>query len=544
MANKHYVIALHPTFAPTIGGVEKGTIISAHAELDPARANVDKHNRYNHATLHKPMFGIVESHTALTKGDVHPDLADKVLADKFDADALYTMKCVLNPGWRGGRPVSDEDIGWMIERLGLPLDLLRIRYEDRAQAELDAMHVDRITLAEQTARARAVGEALATERSQFSYAFPAVAGMQAGRAYYAAQVPFSVLVKLFTFDDEEAVPAHLRAQRVLNERRAEAIGDYVVENPTAYILPAITASVSAEMSFEPVQVPGAGGRIGVLHIPMEATMLINDGQHRRRGIEQALAARPELRDETITVTIFFDQGLERSQQMFADINGKQVKPSSAINALYDRRNPFNAWVLSVIDVVPGLRARIDVENNTVPAKSAKLWSLIAFKKFLSLLTGITEANVTTIDAAKLAEIDAFVLAFFEACGEHIPGWRAMMAGDISAYEVREGLVIGHTVWLEALAMFARRALFTGYLVDHCNPEEGIIRPDLAIWERMEALAKVDARKESRMWAGRCVVLGKMQKTSDGVKGSAIRLLRLANVSLTKDQLALEKRLDA
>jgi hypothetical protein len=29
-----------------------------------------------------------------------------------------------------------------------------------------------------------------------------------------------------------------------------------------------------------------------------------------------------------------------------------------------------------------------------------------------------------------------------------------------------------------------------------------------------------------------------------VKGSAIRLLRLANVSLTKDQLALEKRLDA
>jgi hypothetical protein len=230
--------------------------------------------------------------------------------------------------------------------------------------------------------------------------------------------------------------------------------------------------------------------------------------------------------------------------MFADINGKQVKPSSAINALYDRRNPFNAWVLSVINMLPGIGARIDVENSSVGAKSYKLWSLIAFKKFLSLLTGVTEKNVETLDVETLRALDAFLLTFFEACARHIPQWKAMVAGDIPAVEVREQFVIGHAVWLEALAMFARRALFAADGTTFGEPEEGLIAPAQARWARLAALEKIDSRKAAQMWAGRCVVLGKMQKTSDGVKGTAIRMLRLANVSLTKDMHALERRLDA
>jgi len=544
MATKHYVIALCRSFVPGDGDVPKGTIVSAHAEDHTARASADKCNKYNRATASKPEFGTMCSDQTLVKGKAYPELADKFLADKFDADAIYAMKCVLHPGWQGGKSVTDEAIGWLLEALGISLDELRERFEERAQVELDALSVNRIELAEKQARVRAVGQELVAERSEFTYTFPAVAGMQAGRAYFAAQVPYGALVKLFTFDDEDTVPAHLRAQRVLNERRAEAIGEYVVDNPVGYVLPAITASVSAEMSFEAFHVPGAAGRIGLLHIPMDATLLINDGQHRRRGIEHALTRNPNLREETITVTIFFDQGLERSQQMFADINGKQVKPSSAINALYDRRNPFNAWALSVIGMVPGIGPRIDVENSTVAAKSYKLWSLIAFKKFLSILTGVTEKNVEEIEVSKLREIDAFLLMFFEACAKNIPKWREMVAGDIAAFDIREQFVIGHAVWLEALAVFARRALFTGYLMNHETPEDGVIRPEIALWDKMEALTKIDPRKESLMWSGRCVVLGKMQKTSDGVKGTTARLLKLANVSLTKDLHELEKRLAA
>lgn len=544
MAIKHYVIALQQAFVPGEPMFDAGTIVSPHNDSIRARDKADKLNRQGGYSPRNAGFAAIAHDGNLTKGECYPDILKQYLADKYDADAIHAMKGVLDPYWLSDKPVTEEMTGWALEDLKISLADLRVRYQDRAQAELDATQAKRICNAERTARVDAVRNQLVAERSEFTYTFPAVAGVQAGRSYYAAQVPYGALVKLFTFDDEEAVPAHLRAQRVLNERRAEDIGVYVTENPDDYVLPAITASVSSEMSFEPVAVAGAAGRIGLLHIPMDATLLINDGQHRRRGIEHAIVKRPALREETITVTIFFDQGLERSQQMFADINGKQVKPSSAINALYDRRDPFNAWALSVMGILPGIGTRIDVENSTVPAKSYKLWSLIVFKKFLSILTGVNAKNITDVDQKRLQQIDEFLLTFFEHCGADIPKWASMIDGDIPASEVREEFVIGHAVWLEALGTFARRALFTGYLMDHGRPEEGVIRPDLACWDRMGALSKVDPRRASLMWENRCVVLGKMQKTTDGVKSTAARLLMLANVGLPADMDALEKRLQA
>ncbi len=545
MAKKFYVIALSQAFLEDVIGIQKGTIISQHVERTNARDRTDKCNARNGVTSsRKPKFGFILSDSALEKGGVYPELADQWLADRYDSDALVVMKSVLDPLWQGGRPVEDETIGYWLEDLGLTLDELRTQYQDRAQAALDQAGANRISQAETTARIRAVKTSLQGERSQFTYTFPAVAGMQAGRAFYVAQVPFSALVQLFRFDEEDVVPAHLRAQRILNESRAEAIGDYLVDNRADYVLPAITASASAEMAFEPVAVAGAAGSIGLLHIPMEATLLINDGQHRRRGVELALKKVQALSKETVAVTIFYDQGLERSQQMFADINGKQVKPSSAINALYDKRNPFNSWVLSVIALLPDVSRRIDMENSSVAAKSYKLWSLIAFKKFLSLLTGVTEKNIGQIDPTSFGKINDFVCQFFLTCSQRIPHWREMVSGTIVAYDVRERFVIGHAVWLEALAIFARSALFVGHLVGNGKTEDGIIKPDLALWDRLQGLEKIDVRKESRMWENRCVVLGKMQKTSDGINGTVSRLLALANLQLPSHLRELETRLAA
>lgn len=542
---KHYVIALGQAYLPDTNNIVKGTIISRHTVPYKARDAAIKYNERNQLRgSRKPLFGLLSCDLSLEKGEVRDDLADQWLAEKLDCDALHTMKCVLDPLWRGGRPVDAEHIAWLLEDLGMTLDQLREGYESRALASLEEASAERIALGERKARVEAVGEQLTVERSQFTYTFPAVAGIQAERAYYVAQVPLGALVRLFRFDEEDAVPAHLRAQRVLNERRAEAIGDYLVNNRNGYVLPAITASVSAEMAFEPVPVTGASGSIGLLHIPMEATLLINDGQHRRSGIELAIKKVPSLAKETVAVTIYYDQGLERSQQMFADINGKQVKPSAAINALYDRRNPFNTWVLDVIAKLPGISARIDMENSSVSAKSYKLWSLVAFKKALSLLTGVTEKSIVQLDDTRLGEITEFVLHFFVECAAHIPDWRQMVTGQIAATEVREHFVIGHAVWLEGLAVFARHALFSGHQGNHARTDEGVIVAEVAQWLRLQALSKVDTRKCSLMWDRRCVVLGKMQKSSDGVNSTAAQLLKLANAELPLHMRELERRLAA
>ncbi|WP_123436479.1 DNA sulfur modification protein DndB, partial [Pseudomonas brassicacearum] len=65
--------------------------------------------------------------------------------------------------------------------------------------------------------------------SPFSYTFPAIRGVQAGREYYVSMCPLRLLAKLFVFDNEELMP-ELRAQRSINRSRIPEIARYIVSN--------------------------------------------------------------------------------------------------------------------------------------------------------------------------------------------------------------------------------------------------------------------------------------------------------------------------
>src|SRR5262245_61669025 len=101
----------------------------------------------------------------------------------------------------------------------------------------------------------------------FEYVFPAIRGVQAGREYYISMCPMRLIPKIFIYDEPELVP-ELRAQRVLNKARVPEMARYVTGNRSTYIFSAITASVDAEVRFEPLASGGDGSRIGLLHIPM------------------------------------------------------------------------------------------------------------------------------------------------------------------------------------------------------------------------------------------------------------------------------------
>ena len=160
------------------------------------------------------------------------------------------------------------------------------------------------------------------------YSFAAIRGVQAGRAYYVAMVPLRTVERLFRFDEEE-LPPELRAQRELNKARVPAIARYLATNAGEYVLSSLAATVDGGMRFEPVD----GHRsVGTLIVDMTATIVINDGQHRRAGIIEALRERPHLGDETIAVTLFPDAGLARSQQMFVDLALSRYRTQGAIIA--------------------------------------------------------------------------------------------------------------------------------------------------------------------------------------------------------------------
>lgn len=146
--------------------------------------------------------------------------------------------------------------------------------------------------------------------------FPVIRGVQSGREYYVSMWTLRMLRQISIFDEQE-LPPELRAQRILNKGRVPEMANYVVDNPDDYVFSALTVSIDSEVEFEglPDQ-----DKLGVLRVPMEAKFIINDGQHRRAAILSALEQRPELAYETIAVVFFLDIGLERCQQMFADLN--------------------------------------------------------------------------------------------------------------------------------------------------------------------------------------------------------------------------------
>ena len=152
-----------------------------------------------------------------------------------------------------------------------------------------------------------------------TYGFDAIRGTQAKREFYVAMCPLKIIPKLFIFNDYD-IPPELRAQRTLHESRIPAIKNYILNNPDDYTFSSLTASVDGVMRFTPSPSLGENGKLGRLYINMDSRLLINDGQHRRKAIEEALKERPELGHEMISVVFFQDDGLKRSQQMFSDLN--------------------------------------------------------------------------------------------------------------------------------------------------------------------------------------------------------------------------------
>lgn len=136
--------------------------------------------------------------------------------------------------------------------------------------------------------------------------FPAIRGTQAGKSYYVVQMPYPDLLKLFKCNEENVLPGATQARQIL----AEIVGNYIVENIDNYVLPAIEAWTSTEMTFEAIEIPGTADQIGLLHAPLDAILVHNHEQYRLLGIKQALQQFPALRNETIAVTIFYSQGLQ------------------------------------------------------------------------------------------------------------------------------------------------------------------------------------------------------------------------------------------
>jgi DNA sulfur modification protein DndB len=344
--------------------------------------------------------------------------------------------------------------------------------------------------------------------------FPVIRGLQAHREYYVAMWTLRMLRQISIFDEDE-LPPELRAQRSLNKARIPEISEYILDNPENYTFSALTVSIDSDVSFEAL--PGQD-KLGILQVPMEARFIINDGQHRRAAIIEALDHRPELAHETIAVVFFLDVGLERSQQMFADLNRHAIRPSRSLGLLYDHRNEKAKLAKMVIFESKFFRDIVEMEKSSLAKRSRKLFTLSAFYNACAdLVQGLAKGNL--VEDANLAR------DYWEAVADQFPAWGQVREGRMPASEVREGFIHSHGIALQALGK-AGNALLT---------------KNRSGWrKKLGALAKINwSRKNTELWEGRTMNLGVVQKKNTNILLTSNVIKQAFGVKMSSEEQRLE-----
>lgn len=369
---------------------------------------------------------------------------------------------------------------------------------------------------------------------------PALRGRMGGREYYTLSMKLKTVPRFFEFQNHKALDPEQRAQRVLNKQRLPAIRDYLLQNSDGYVFSAITASyqlpdgVDEDDLFTPFK---EGADIGVLNLPMEADLLINDGQHRRAAIAAALEEDPSIGEDVIAVVLFPFEDSARAQQMFSDLNRTASPTTKSLNILYDHRDPTSNITMTLTRSVLAFQGRVDKERASLSKRSPSLITLGSLHDGTKELLG----EVVEDNAAIKQDL---AVAYWQTVSAHLPAWADVAAGRATAPQVRESTIATHAVTLRAIGEAGRTLVAR--------------RPDDWSSVLAQMLASTDWSRDNIEWQGVVVsdgdVTNRRQNQRDlaellrvklGVATVDEQLRRLVHaIAHTRPELALTARLRA
>lgn len=320
-----------------------------------------------------------------------------------------------------------------------------------------------------------------------TFQVPATRGRMGGTEYFTATLPFGAVSKLFVFNPDEMLELtpENRSQRALNTKRIPEIANYVLDNED-YIFSAITVSVDGEVEFIPA---ADDADVGSLVLPLEAKYVINDGQHRVAGISEALRRDSGLAEDTISVVVLPDGGLERSQQIFSDLNRTVHKTSKSLDILFDHRLPINRVTMACVENVPLFDDRIDKERVSLSVRSPKF----------ATLSGLQQANIQLLgdlpeklpDEA-VDEMTSIAIDFWSRLTDLVKPWRDLVEGDTRPQHARQVYVSSYALALWALGFAGAAARTTHDGASDC-------------WlDLLDGLSDIDWRKTNPDWQGICM----------------------------------------
>ncbi len=349
---------------------------------------------------------------------------------------------------------------------------------------------------------------------KFSYNFPAVKGIQAGREFYISMVPLKLLSRLFP-SNEEIVPPEHRAQRRINEARIPEIKRYILDNRDNYVFSALSASIDGNFEF----VSQDGSDVGTLVVDMESVFLINDGQHRKAAIEAAMKEDVSLENETISLVFFEDAGLARSQQMFTDLNKHAVKTSNSLATLYDARDEIAVSTKIIIDTIPFFRHFTDKERDILGKNSSNLFTLNMIYK--------ANQKVLHCDRCSLDD-ERFLLSFWALVADNIVEWQEVLAKTLTKKALRENYIVVLAITISALGKLGR------FFYD--NREYNMKK-------YLPRLREIDWLRSNPDWVGRTIrENGKVLNSEEAILLTCSQIKTKIGLPLSKDEQQREKQI--
>ena len=233
-----------------------------------------------------------------------------------------------------------------------------------------------------------------TSNNQYSMTVPAHRFRQGGRDVYYFALTLDTIDGTLPQRVEDNVVRD--ANRRLTPSHARNIQQYLNEKDD-WLLGSLMLGIARDaVEFEPY--PSEEGEsdtpnFGELRVRTNRmnTMRIFDGQHRRRAIQETLAALAddeqrtdkleELRSASMTIILYAEDDIATLRQMFVDASQTKRIESSVVT-MFDRRDALNITAVKLSDASSVFKGRVEMNRSSVHAASQ---NLVAINQLASLL---------------------------------------------------------------------------------------------------------------------------------------------------------------
>ena len=310
--------------------------------------------------------------------------------------------------------------------------------------------------------------------------------------YYLTMATFGEVARMVSYkvSDSKDWPPELRQQRPLNMSRVKNfMVPYLLENEDHFYSALVVEHVRPDDTNHSINFIADQDDPSTGWVEMNGSEILEaqDGQHRLKSIELAVAQSPEIAKEKIGLVIVPYKSTKVTQQRFSDLN-KNAKPTpKALNVMFEQREQAALLAKSLAKNSKMLDERVNLTSSSLTKRSPYIVTIATVYEAVK----IVEPTLNGDDNAKSEQL----VHYWDTALSALPDFERMVEEEIKPGDIRSRYLYASGLGFEVLAEVIRTAV-----VSH---------PDN--WEQVltEGLPKINWELGYSEWEGIALIAGRI-----------------------------------